>query len=131
MKYYLIDDCTSKCSIGWTRRIEADSFEDALQKAHALWAGLTRHDRNDRDSFLVGEVADEVAVEIEDGEYAGNYMYGKTFEFAANYSIKPEYVEYWGDIATADEDISVDEIFRLAFEWDTTVESLIEQIEEV
>lgn len=130
MKYYIYDDCMSTRSAAWTREIKADSFEDALLSAYAVWSGLSRHDQKDRGSFLLGEVEDEAATAIADGEFAGDYMYGKTFDFAATHRIAPEYVEYWGRETEPNEVIDVDEIMRLFRERDMTADDLLKQIYE-
>lgn len=45
------------------------------------------------------------------------------------YAVKPEYLEYWG----ADESTIIleEEVEQFAYEWDKTVEDLLEQLEEV
>lgn len=81
MKYYLIDDCTSSRSASWTEEISAASFEEAYEMASYKWSTLTRHDRQDRDSFLLGEVDDTSSLEVADGEDAGNFFNKRTAEF--------------------------------------------------
>lgn len=48
-----------------------------------------------------------------------------------HYRILPEYHEYWGDNVDDDTIVSMNEIRRLAAEWDVPVEKLMEQVEEV
>lgn len=48
------------------------------------------------------------------------------------YTIKPEYAEYWTNIPEdADKPITMEEIERLAREWDVPVSDLMEQVEEI
>lgn len=45
------------------------------------------------------------------------------------YIVKPEFIDTWSN-EDFDGIVTVDEIKRLAFEWGTTVEELMEQVEE-
>ena len=46
------------------------------------------------------------------------------------YRIKPEYYDMWG-VCEGNDIVTADEIDRLANEWETPVEALMEQVEEV
>ena len=47
------------------------------------------------------------------------------------YKIKPAYYDEWGVYAEGDEIVTLDEIKRLAVEWEATVYELMEQVEEL
>ena len=44
------------------------------------------------------------------------------------YTVKPEYLDQWGEDVTEDTIITQDELERLAAEWDKPVEELLEQL---
>lgn len=47
------------------------------------------------------------------------------------YTIKPEYLERWGDVATAGDIITENELERLSAEWDMEAEELRKQLDPV
>lgn len=47
------------------------------------------------------------------------------------YTIKPEYLPLWGEDADENTIITQDDVERLAADWETSVEELLEQLEEV
>lgn len=49
----------------------------------------------------------------------------------AKYHIMPEYLSEWGDQTTEDTVVTFAEVVDLAREWDTTVDELLDQLEEI
>lgn len=47
------------------------------------------------------------------------------------YHIKPEYLSEWGDQTTEETVVTYAEVVDLAREWDTTVDELLDQLEEI
>lgn len=47
------------------------------------------------------------------------------------YHIKPEHLSEWGDQTTEDTVVTYAEVVDLAREWDTTVDELLDQLEEI
>ena len=53
------------------------------------------------------------------------------FEPTKCYSVKPEFMDYWGSECTEDYVVTEEEVKYLAAEWGKSFEELLEQLEEV
>ena len=132
MKYYLIDDCTTKRSAEWTENISADSFIDAMEIAANKWASMSEHDKHDRDAFIIMSVDEDGANAIESGESSPyDYTYlNKWFDLTRQHHVRTEYFDYWGAAVDEEWDVPALEIVRLARGWNMTAEEILEQIDE-
>lgn len=51
MKWFLVDDCTTKKSALFTEELRATTREDAEKEIQDMWDRLTDHDKKLRDDF--------------------------------------------------------------------------------
>lgn len=47
------------------------------------------------------------------------------------YHIKPDYLSQWGEDTTMETVVTLEEVERLAAEWDMPIEELLAQLEEI
>lgn len=112
------------------------------QKAHIQQVKFNFHKDNDADilAFLdalpnkLGYIkalirADMARAKSEPTQPAQNIS--KEDEPMKTYHIKPEHLSEWGDQTTEDTVVTFAEVVDLAREWDTTVDELLDQLEEI
>lgn len=67
MKWFLVDDCTTKKSALFTEELRATTREDAEKEIQDMWDRLTDHDKKLRDDFY--------------GVYGDDPMFGEEFVY--------------------------------------------------
>ena len=127
--FWIVDDCLTRKAAVYTEAVMATDIDDAARIGRTEWDKLTAHDKGLRDAFYVC-----LAWADEDGELDFDRIEAvQTIPVPEQkkFRVLPEYHDQWTNEYIPELIVTEAEIERLAGEWGTDIETLMEQVEEV